>query len=240
MLKRRVIMTLLFNDGVLFRTKKFVPDYRYTQTHLGTDFVDEVFLIDITRSGPSQASHTAMAAYAEKCFVPITMGGHIRSLDDVANFMAIGADKVVVERAYLNKHTLLTKIAEKFGAQAVVAGIKTDDAGMMNTISMETGPRATPASLVAPWLADNGAGEIFLQSYERDGSLSGYDLDTLERVVAAVRIPVVVGTSCGSPPHMKQAFDAGASGAATANIFHMTDASMRGFKASLAEYVRPI
>lgn len=237
MLKKRVCICLLFNDGVLFRTKKFVPDYRYSQSFLGVSHVDEVFMIDITRSGPSDLSHESMAAYAEKCFVPITMGGHIKSLDDVARFMAIGADKVVVGRELHVSDTLASEIVTKYGSQALVAAVDAQGAEWVRSGSLR--PWNYSPAFCAQAREQDGAGEIFLQSVQRDGSLSGYDLDTLRAVVDAVSIPVVVGTSCGTPRHMREAFEAGASGCATANIFHMSEASMRGFKSQLQEYVRP-
>jgi imidazole glycerol-phosphate synthase subunit HisF len=230
-LKHRVIICLLINDGVLFRTKKFTPDYRYTANFVGAGSVDEIIMVDITRSGPSEASKQAMAAFAEKCFVPITMGGHIKSLDDVKKYMDIGADKVVVGRGALEDLGLVTQIDHKFGRQAAVVACDVLDGNVCSGadnwesfISPENWAGAAESA---------GAGEIFLQSVERDGSLSGYDLETLKSVVAAVKIPVVVGTSCGSAQHMREAFEAGASGAATANIFHFTETSMRGFKQQL-------
>lgn len=231
MLKRRVCICLLINDGVLFRTKKFVPDYRYTANFVGADAVDEVFLIDITRSGPSEASHKTMAAYAERCFSPVTMGGHIKSLDDVKKFMAIGADKVVVGDYFFEEPAFINRIAQKYGSQAVTVGF--DMAGGSVCIDRATGTYMGNKIMWSRRAEAEGAGEIFLQSVERDGSLSGYDLDTLKSVVAAVNIPVVVGTSCGSALHMREAFEAGAAGCATANIHHLTDAAIRGFKQQL-------
>jgi cyclase len=242
-LKRRILIALLFNEGVLFRTKKFQPDYRYTTSFVGSDLVDEIIMVDITRSGPSEESHKTMARIAEQSFVPVTMGGHIKSLDDVKRFFDMGCDKVVVGReCVVRGHLLLPAIAEKWGSQAVVAACD-HQAGVVDVGS--GGPvKLMDAPGYCHWLEANGAGEIFLQDKDRDGSLSGYDIPTLKRVLAAVKIPVVVGTSCGNAQHMKEAFTCnwpdGAGGCATANIFHFTSTAMRGFKSSLAEYVRPL
>lgn len=234
MLKRRVAICLLFNDGVLFRTKKFQPDYRYTTAFVGVDAVDEVFLIDITRSGPSQASWDAMKGYADRCYAPVTMGGHIKTLDDVKRFFDLGADKVVCERAWRSVNTpkLISDVAVKWGAQAFVAGVT--DYGLNGDVLDEVRPHHW-----AKHAEEHGAGEIFLQSKALDGSLSGYDIQTVKEVAGNVKIPVVVGTSCGNVGHMRAAFEAGASGCATANIHHFTENAIRGFKAQLREYVRP-
>lgn len=216
-LKKRVIACLLLNDGVLFRTKKFVPDYRYTANFVGTEAVDEVFIIDVTKGGPSPKFHEAARAYADKCFVPVTMGGWVQSLDGCKRLFDIGADKIVVGRSCL---FLAGEMAGKYGSQAVVAAI---DEGIY-----PDGELWLHASVCARL----GAGEIFLQSVERDGSLGGYDIPLLTSVLDATgwKIPVVIGGGCGNWQHMYAAFAAGADGCATSNIFHMSEVSMAAFK----------
>jgi cyclase len=240
LLKRRILIALLFNDGVLFRTKKFQPDYRYTTSFVGSDLVDEIIMVDITGSGPSEESHKTMARIAEQSFVPVTMGGHIKSLDDVKRFMDMGADKVVVglfAQLYL---PFITEVAEKYGSQAITAGIDVRSGVVDHSYHCPGWANGPEPAFAAMQAEAAGAGEIFLQSVERDGSLSGYDIPTLKAVVAAVKIPVVIGTGCGGWKHMAEAFDAGASGASTSVIHHFTNTAMRGFKSSLAEYVRPL
>lgn len=236
MLKRRVAIALLFNDGVLFRTKKFVPDYRYCQSFLGVSAVDEVFLIDITRAGPSEASRKAMAAYAEGCFSPCTMGGHIRGVDDVKRFMDLGADKVVLGEIVLDQPRFLGVLREKYGSQVATVALDLIDGKAGSARTGKTSPLSPVGYAVAAEKA--GAGEIFLQDRDLDGSLGGYNVAVCREIADAVRLPVVVGTSCGNAAHMRAAFDAHACGAATANIHHFTDAAIRGFKAQLGGYVR--
>lgn len=228
MLKARVIISLCFDDGVLMRTKRFVADYRYTQAHLAVDAVDEVILVDITRAGPSAASRAAMAGYAERCFAPVTMGGWVRSVDDIRRLFDIGADKIAVGRAAHENPALLTEISEKYGSQAAVAAVDVDN-GRVRGLLNEVAPRR--------WASEcekYGAGEIFFQSVDRDGSLSGYDLAVLREIVSAVTIPVIVGGGCGGFSHMIDGFRAGASGCVTSNIFHFTETSLCGFKTAIA------
>ena len=92
MLKPRLIWQMMFDDGVLVRTKRFVPDYVYTQAFVGFEAADEVVLIDITRSGASETSWAAMESYAERCFTPVTMGGNIGSLDDRSEERRVGKE----------------------------------------------------------------------------------------------------------------------------------------------------
>jgi cyclase len=246
MLKRRVIITLQLNDGVLFRTKQFRPDYRYTQAFLGSENADEVTIIDITRyeTIPPLAERKsfveAALGYSRFCYTPLTIGGGIRTMDDVHFALTeIGADKVLINTAAHERPHFLYELAQKFGAQAVVAGV---DAGADGLIRLSQAARAFDQEAAA-WAQQAycyGAGEIFLTSIERDGSLRGYDLDLLRKVVAAVDVPVVIAGGCGGYHHMAEAFDAGADGAATSNIFHLTDTSLKNFKVQLVKQGKPV
>jgi cyclase len=247
MLKRRVIITLQLNDGVLFRTKQFRPDYRYTQSFLGSENADEVTIIDITRyeTIPPLAERKsfveAAMGYAQFCFTPLTVGGGIRTMDDVAfAFAEIGADKVLINTALWEdlKNELLPALSKKFGAQAIVAGI--DVRGDNISVRQGRSEFYVEAAAVARDYRDRGAGEIFLTSVDRDGSLRGYDLELLRKVASAVDVPVVVAGGCGGPHHMAEAFEAGADGAATQNIFHLTETSLRNFKEQLVKRGQPV
>lgn len=228
MLKRRVIIGLMFDDGVLVRTKRFVPDYRYTQSFLAVDAIDEAILVDVTRAGPSEASHGAMAAFADRCFAPVTMGGWIRSEDDVSRFFDLGADKVVIGRGAGEKG-FIEAVAHRWGCQAAVIAcdVVGGRSGRVHSVLEQS------AEAFCQEAEARGAGEIYLQSVGRDGSLGGYDLPLLRRVVQAVGIPVTIGTGCGSWKHMQEAFEAGATGAVTTCVHHWTESALRGFKERL-------
>ena len=236
MLKKRVIIVLQLNNGVLFRTKNFVPDYRYTQSFLGAENCDEVVMLDITR--PADYSRApfgdAMQPYVEKCYVPVTAGGHVSGLDHFAYLLReCGADKIVINTAAYERPKLITEAADKHGRQAVVVGI---DANADHQVVIGHGVRATymPVEIWAAKAVELGAGEIFVTSIERDGSLRGYDLPLLEKVLRVVKVPVVIAGGCGNWQHMADAFAAGADGAASSNIFHLTDTAMYAAKKYLA------
>lgn len=219
MLKPRLIWQMMFDDGVLVRTKRFVRDYAYTQSFLGFEAADEVLLLDITRSGPSEASRRVMADYADRCFVPTTMGGNISTLDDVKLFFDIGADKVVVGRSALS---LCDGLAVRWGCQAITAGVDS-----------RTYPGRDLAEVAG--LLKGRAGEILLQSVERDGSLGGYDLDLLGWVLDVADCPVVIGGGYGGWRHARDALALGASGCAMSNIFHLTESHMTMTKENLKQ-----
>ena len=233
MLKRRVMIGLMFDDGVLTRTKCFRPDYRYTQQFLAVDAIDEAILVDITRGGPSEASKNAIEAFASRCFAPITVGGHVSSISDVGVYFTRGADKIVIGRAALENPGFITEIAMKWGSQAVVVACDVLNGEVVNGRTGEkTGKTPIEWCLEAQ---ERGAGEIYLQSVERDGSLGGYELDALRGISGTVGIPVIVGTGCGSWRHMQAAFEAGADGAVTHCVHHWTETALMGFKRSLLE-----
>lgn len=213
MLKKRVIVLLTLYDGVLTRTKQFQPDYRYTLSHVGLD-CDELMILDITPEGEGDRANfwTAARPIVDSAFVPVAIGGKIRTLDDVRRAMDFGADKVVIRYA----RSLIPLAAAKLGSQSVVGSLD-DDSNKWTALCAER-------------MVFDGAGEILIQSVPRDGSLEGYDIPLLKRVVSRVNVPVVIGGGCGSWFHMKQAFEAGASGAATNNIMHFNPTAMTACK----------
>lgn len=221
MLKSRIIIVLTIKDGVLFRTKKFVPDYRYTQSYLATEAVDEVVIVDVGTDRKTFLD--GVGVYIEKCFCPITLGGHLTTEADALDVLRLGADKALIQCRHLN---LIEKLAEKVGRQFVVAGVDYR--------------KERDASWMALAAESAGAGEILLTSVERDGSLEGYDIETLKRVVETISVPVVISGGCGNWGHMAEAFAAGASGCATTVIHHMTEPSLMAAKAYLREAGLPV
>ena len=242
-LKKRVIISLLLNDGELSRTKQFVPDYQYTQNFVTVDSIDELFIIDITRGGRSEKFAKYVKAIVDKCFAPVTVGGHFRTIEDIQWALGeFGADCVLIGNAVMYEPFLISKIAEKFGSQLLTvacdyrmmdgnAEVYTQQGRKRQFMSAETWAKSAEY-----W----GAGQIFLQSIDRDGSLQGYDLETLRQVSDAVNIPVVVGGGCGNWSHMKDAWEAHASGSVTTNIFHMTETTIRSWKQNLQEAGVPV
>ena len=166
------------------------------------------------------------------CFVPLTVGGHISTMEDVKWAMGeFGADAVLVNAEAHRTEDFISEITDHLGSQSVTVGIDVrgrngfTEQGQINT-------DLDPAYL-AECFALDGAGQIFLQSIDRDGSLEGYDLETLKEVARAVKIPVVIGGGCGNWMHMRDAFDAGADGATTSNIYHFPENIMAAWKTAM-------
>jgi cyclase len=247
MLRRRLITVLTFNDGVLFRTKLFTPDYRYTANFVDAWSIDEIVLLDISRPERRNPEffHGVVADFSRKCFVPLCVGGGVRSVEDVKRYLDLGADKVSVNTAALDDPGLITQAAQRFGSQCVVASIdaRREEGGYR--VYRNCGRERTewrPDDL-AERLEGLGAGEILLTSIDRDGSLEGYDNDLNASVVRRVSIPVVV---CGGAGKWQDFADAiriaGADAVATTNIYHFTETSIRSAKQYLTKQglcVRP-
>ena len=210
MLKRRVVVLLTFLDGVLFRTKKFIPDYRYTLKQVDLTSCDEAVCIHL--GGDWDEFARSVRAVADHAGCPLAVGGGITEESRaLAVFRDLPADKIVLGPG---GWSLAKGLCDKLGRQSVVGGY---------THGKDEG-------------IDFGHfGEILLQSVERDGSLLGYDLGLLGAWIAKVDCPLVIGSGCGSWRHMKEAFDLGADGCATNNIFHFTGPSLGAFKRNLVE-----
>ena len=235
MLRKRVITVLTFNNGVLFRTKLFRPDYRYTLNFVDAWSVDEIVALDVTRPGDGDRANfeKVVSDFAERCFVPLAAGGGVRSLDDVERLMAVGADKVVVNTGALERPELITEIASAYGAQCVILSIdaKQVDGGYEVYGEFGSVPTRREPAAWAREAQELGAGEILITSIDRDGWLQGYDLDLCREVSQAVTVPVLVLGGCGSWKHMAEGIREGeASAVCTQNIYHFTETSIQSAK----------
>lgn len=240
MLRKRVITVLTFNDGVLFRTKLFEPDYRYTLNFVDAWSADEIAVLDVTRPGQGKRENfvEVIGSFARKCFVPLAAGGGIRGIGDVERYLALGADKIIVNSAAVERPAFITEIARLYGSQCVVLSIdaKRKDGGAYEVHS-HFGARPTGLDPVE-WARrgeEMGAGEILITSIERDGSLQGYDLELSRRVADAVRVPVLVLGGAGNWKHFVEGLtEAHASAVCTQNIYHFTEQSIKSAKAYLS------
>ena len=246
MLRRRLVTVLTLNDGVLFRTKEFRPDYRYTMNFVDAWSIDELVALDVTRPGHGrrESFYEVVKELARKCFVPLACGGGVRSLEDVHTLLRLGADKVVLNTGAVERPALVTEAASAYGAQAVVVAI---DAARRADGSYEVVKRfGTEPTGVDPaeWARRAellGAGEILVTSIEKDGSLEGYD-NTLNRQVSdAVAVPVLVAGGAGKWQDFVDGFVVGgASAVCTTNIYHFTESGVRSAKQYLERAGIPV
>jgi cyclase len=245
-LHKRLITVLTFNDGVLFRTKLFTPDYRYTLNFVDAWSVDEIVILDVTRPGQGDPANfkSVVRKFASQCFVPLSVGGGIRTMQDVRRMMALGADKVVVNSVMAERPELITEIAKQYGRQCVVCSIDARQTGdgqyeaYTHLATQATGHSAADWARKAEQL---GAGEVLATSVERDGALAGYDLELCRQVAAAVNLPVLISGGAGKWEHFVEGFNkGGAAAVCTTNIYHFTEASIGSAKAYLARAKIPV
>ncbi len=200
--------------------------------------VDELVFLDITATLEGrEPEFETVDDLADDCFMPLSVGGGIRSVDDVRRLLQVGADKVVVNTAAVERPALVSEIAAKFGSQCVVVAIdaRRRDGGW--EVWTHAGTRRTGLSpvTVAVGAAAAGAGEILITSIDRDGTMAGYDVELIRSVADAVAVPVIASGGAGNYGHMLQALtEAHASALAAASMFHFTQQTPREAK----EYLR--
>ena len=206
---------------------------------------DELVFLDITASSDDRATMVdVVARTAEQCFMPLTVGGGIRTVDDFRTMLLAGADKVSVNTAAIKTPELISEAAEDFGSQCVVVAIdaKHDAPGKWRVYT-HGGRNPTDLDAVA-WareVAERGAGEILLTSMDADGTCGGYDLELTAAVSAAVEIPVIASGGAGELDHLAEVLDRGnADAVLAASIFHFGTYSIAQVKRFLAERGIPV
>jgi cyclase len=226
---------------VLFRTKLFNPDYRYTHNFIDAWSIDEIAAIDVTRPGEGNKEnfYKMVESLARKCFVPLAAGGGVRTTADFKKLLSIGADKVVINTEAVRRPEFITEAANLFGAQCVVVSIDTKKhAASKYEVFTEFGKKPTGLDPIE-WAKKAqvlGAGEILITSIERDGFLEGYDNELNKMVAEAVDIPVLVCGGAGKWQDFVDGFIKGkASAVCTTNIYHFTETSIKSAKKYLKD-----
>lgn len=250
MLKVRVIPTLLWKNYSLVKGKAFNSARRVgsllpaVKIYNARD-VDELVVLDIAATTEGKKpNYDWVSDFADYCFLPLTVGGGISTVEHVSELLRVGADKVLINTAaYLYPETI-EKLASIFGSQCLVAGI---DAKLNSykkyTCFSHAGYKNTCRDPVswAKELADRGVGEIMITSIDHDGLMQGYDLNLTEMVVRAVDIPVIASGGAGTYTHLIDAvLKTGVSAVAAASMFHFTEQIPLGAKQALLEAGIPV
>ena len=249
MLKKRVIPCLDVKDGRVVKGVQFVDLVDAgdpVQSALAYDAAgaDELCFLDITASHEDRGIlMDVVRRTAEACFMPLTVGGGVRSVDDIRNLLLAGADKVSIMTAAVNDRNFVKEAATKFGSQCIVVAI---DAKRVTTenekprweIFTHGGRRATGIDALdyAREVTTLGAGELLLTSMDRDGTKIGYDIELTRSISDSVSVPVIASGGVGSLQHMVEGIrDGHASAVLAASIFHFGEYSIREAKEALAQ-----
>lgn len=252
MLTKRIIPCLDVDRGRVVKGVHFVSlrdagDPVEVARRYEADGADELVFLDISASHEGRAILLDMVRrVAEEIFMPFTVGGGIRTIDDATALIQAGAEKVSINSAAVRNPALITEIARKFGRCATVVNIDPRrvqrDGKEFWEVHINGGRTPTGLEAVA-WakqVEQLGAGEIVLTSMDADGTKNGYDLPMTEAVANAVRIPVVASGGAGCPEHLRQAFAVGADAALAASIFHYDEYSIPQTKQYLAQHGIPV
>lgn len=244
MISRRIVVCLdvaggRVVKGIEFESLRDVGDPVEMACRYEAAGADEIVFLDISASNENRATILDLARRtAEGLFIPLTIGGGIRTVSDVGNSLRAGADKVSINSAAVRTPEVLTESAERFGSQCVVASIDARREGEGWIVYIQGGRLRTSLDPIT-WAAEcvnRGAGEILLTSIDRDGTRDGYDVDLTRRVAEAVSVPVIASGGAGSSSDIIAVLrDGRADAALVAGILHNGDTTVREIKDALNE-----
>lgn len=235
MLKKRIIPKFLIRNGRLVKGLRFHENFREAGNPVSTAKVydaygvDELLFVDIDATPEGRpASGSVVERVSEEVFMPFTVGGGIRTLDEIAALLASGADKVCITTAAIEDAGFVTRAASRFGDQCIVVGIDYRRLADGKTVAVShCGTRDTALDPLqwAQRMQDAHAGEIMLCSIDRDGTMSGYDLELIAGAADRLEVPLIASSGAGSLQHCHDALDAGASAITISSMFLFSDHS---------------
>ena len=249
MLKLRVIPCLDVKNGRVVKGVNFVSlrdagDPVEQAAVYDAAGADELTFLDITASNENRDTILdVVSRTAERIFLPLTVGGGVRTTDDMRRLLLAGADKCAMNSAAVSRPELVSEAAQKFGSQCVVVAIDARSDGHGSWEVYTHGGRTPTGRNVIDWcreVAERGAGEILLTSMDRDGTGKGFDLDLLRAANAAVRIPIVASGGVGELAHFVEGARAGATGLLAASGFHFGQFTIPQGKQALAAAGLPV
>ncbi|MGI8701394.1 MAG: imidazole glycerol phosphate synthase subunit HisF [Nocardioidaceae bacterium] len=232
--------------GVNFRGLRDAGDPVDLAARYDAERVDELTFLDVSASRQGRATMLEVVRRtAEQVFIPLTVGGGVRSVEDVDVLLRAGADKVAINTAAIERPETVAQIADRFGRQVLVLSVdafRSDSAPSGFAVTTHGGAR--PAGLDAiEWAhrgAGLGAGEILLNAMDADGTRAGFDLELIRRVREVVDVPVIASGGAGSAADFPPAIEAGANAVLAASVFHFGVVSVADVKAALADAGHPV
>jgi imidazole glycerol-phosphate synthase subunit HisF len=249
MLAKRLIACLDVRDGAVVKGVRFedladAGDPAALARRYNVEGIDELVILDITATiERRRALADTIRRVAAELFIPLTVGGGIRTEEDAEAALDSGADKVALNSAALADPTLLTRLAARYGSQAVVVAIDAKRQDDRYEVYARSGRDRTPREAVE-WAAEamaRGAGEVLLTSIDRDGTRSGFDCELTAAVSTAVSIPVIASGGAGTFEHFHDVFTAGRADAAlAASVFHFSEHAVAELKAFLRDRGVPV
>jgi cyclase len=236
MLTKRIIILLTYKNGILFRTKNFCPDYRYTDEFISNTLVDEIVIVDISDDLSSTNRikfYQVISKIAKNCFVPITAGGKITNIVDVKNLQNHGADKIIINSAIYKNSKLIDEIVDKYGSQFVIGGLDVKKSNNQYYHYIDNGKKKININ-IKEYLTNYkklGVGEILINSIDQDGSLTGFDIEICKFIKDNCDKPILASGGCGNWQQARDVILASnIDGICITNIFHFTEKSICSLK----------
>ena len=249
MLSKRIVACLVVRDGAVVKGVSFVGlrnagDPAELARRYNAEGIDELVVLDVTATVEGRlALARTIAAVSRELFIPLTVGGGIATEADAGAIIEAGADKVSINSAALADPSLITRLAGRYGSQAVVVAIDAKRADDGWAVYSRGGRSATRRKAVE-WAREaeaRGAGEILLTSIDRDGTRSGFDCELTSAVASEVSIPVIASGGAGTFEHFRDVFTTGGADAAlAASVFHFSEHAVSELKTYLAGSGLPI
>jgi len=250
MLKARIIPCLDVKDGRVVKGVNFVDlvdagDPVEQASVYDAAGADELAFLDITASNENRDTiYDVVTRTAERCFMPLTVGGGVRGVEDIRKLLLAGADKVSINTAAVDRPDFVREAAEKFGSQCITVAIDAKSVGPQAFEVFTHGGRRPTGIDAVQWarrMAESGAGEILLTSMDRDGTRAGYNLELTRAVADAVPVPVIASGGVGTLDHLVEGIrDGHAAAVLAASIFHFGMFSIAEAKAHLARHGIPV
>lgn len=245
---KRIIPCLDVKDGRVVKGVNFVGlkdagDPVEVAKRYNEEGADELTFLDITASHEERDTIVHIVEQvAKEVFIPLTVGGGIRVLNDIYKLLNVGCDKVSINSAAIKRPEFINEGAKRFGSQCIVVAIDVKKTGDQYNVYLNGGRVDTGINAYewAKEVVDRGAGEILLTSMDADGTKAGFDLSITEQISRAVNVPVIASGGAGTMEHIKEAFEHGADAALAASIFHYKEIDIMDLKRYLSANGIPV
>jgi len=245
---KRIIPCLDVKDGRVVKGVNFVGlkdagDPVEVARRYNEEGADELTFLDITASSDNRDTIVDIVAQvAREIFIPLTVGGGIRKLEDIYKLLNVGCDKVSVNSAAIKRPELIDEGAKRFGSQCIVTAIDVKKTGDSYNVYLNGGRVDTGIDALewAKEVVERGSGEILLTSMDADGTKAGFELNITEQISKAVNVPVIASGGAGTMQHIKEAFEHGADAALAASIFHYKEIDIMDLKHYLHKQNIPV
>lgn len=245
---KRIIPCLDVKDGRVVKGVNFVGlkdagDPVEVAKRYNEEGADELTFLDITASNENRETIVDIVAkVAKEVFIPLTVGGGIRTLEDIYRLLNVGCDKVSLNSAAIKRPEFINEAAKRFGAQCIVVAIDVKKTGEQYNVYLNGGRVDTGINALdwAKEAVERGAGEILLTSMDADGTKAGFDISITEQISSLVNVPVIASGGAGTMEHIKEAFEHGADAALAASIFHYREIDIMDLKHYLHDHNIPV